>query len=94
MDNLTKYSPAILNNNGNLEASMCVTNIGEYVKLSDIKELLNSSHNNARDEICADIIESNTVCDYCQRTVGAKVACSFSVQDFSCFRGRKLSPIA
>ena len=47
MDNLTKYSPAILNNNGNLEASMCVTNIGEYVKLSDIKELLNSSHNSA-----------------------------------------------
>jgi len=45
MDSLTKYSPAILNNNGNLEASMCVTNIGEYVKLSDIKELLNSSHN-------------------------------------------------
>ena len=38
MDNLTKYGPAILNNNGNLEASMCVTNIGEYVKLSDIKE--------------------------------------------------------
>jgi len=43
MENLTTYSPAILNNNGVAEASMCKTNIGEFVKLSDIKELLQTT---------------------------------------------------
>ena len=52
MENLTKYSPAILNNNGVAEASMVSTNVGEFVKFSDIKELLQTAHNNARDEIC------------------------------------------
>jgi DnaJ-class molecular chaperone len=45
MENLTRYSPAILNNNGVAEASMCPTNVGAYVKFSDIKELLQTSHN-------------------------------------------------
>ena len=44
-------------------------------------------------EIADKKVESNQVCDYCVRRVGAKVACSFSVQDFSCFRGRQLSAI-
>jgi hypothetical protein len=45
MENLTKYSPAILNNNGVAEASMVPTNVGEFVKFSDIKELLQTAHN-------------------------------------------------
>ena len=56
--------------------------------------LAQQTNNTTRDEICANALESNVVCDYCQRTVGAKVACSFSMHDFSCFRGRKLSPVA
>jgi hypothetical protein len=33
--------------------------------------------------------ESNNVCEYCKRNVGARVLCSFSIRDFSCFRGKK-----
>lgn len=44
-------------------------------------------------EIADKKVESNQVCDYCKRSVGFKVACSFSVQDFSCFRGRQLSAV-
>jgi hypothetical protein len=51
MENLTRYSPAILNNNGVAEASMVSTNVGEFVKFSDINELLQTSHNKQSDEI-------------------------------------------
>ena len=63
-------------------------------KTAELVTVKDTFTNSAKGKICADIIESNTVCGYCQRAVGAKVACSFSVQDFSCFRGRKLSPVA
>lgn len=36
------------------------------------------------------IIKSDIICDYCNRSVGVKVACSFSVSNFSCFRGQQL----
>ena len=73
MNNLTKYSPAILNNNGNLEASMCVTNIGEYVKLSDIKELLNSSQNTPC--YCDELAKTICYCDELAGTIRRVVRC-------------------
>jgi hypothetical protein len=64
---------------------MCSKDDGEYVKFSDIKELLQTSHNIARDEICG-----NDVCEYC-----AKHGKCFGTQHFpKCFVGRKLSPVA
>jgi hypothetical protein len=53
MENLTRYSPAILNNNGVAEASMVSTNVGEFVKFSDINELLQTSHNSQSTPLCA-----------------------------------------
>jgi len=58
-----------------------------------IKESPSTDAQQLKAEIADKKVESNQVCDYCVRRVGAKVACSFSVQDFSCFRGRQLSAI-
>ena len=60
MENLTMYSPAFFNNNGTLEPSMIETNVSEYVKFSDIKELLQTSHNKQIMPVCPHY-ESQTI---------------------------------
>ena len=57
MENLTRYSPAILINSGVAEASMLSTNVGEFVKFSDIKELLQTSHNTGSPKLRENTIE-------------------------------------
>ena len=37
LESLPKWSPAIRNAGGQPEAAMCQTNVGEYVKLSDVR---------------------------------------------------------
>jgi hypothetical protein len=66
---------------------------GDYVKFEEAMEASSNSLQQLKAEIADKKVESNQVCDYCVRSVGAKVACSFSVQDFSCFRGRQLSAV-
>ena len=58
---------------------------GEWVKFDDIKELLQTSHNNARDEICAAWLPNEVACAFWGACNCAEVPCRNT---------RKLSPIA
>lgn len=66
---------------------------GVFMPLKNI-EAQNTSDNNARDEICAQIIESDDVCKYCKNDRGDNSTCYSAAIDCSCFIGRKLSPVA
>jgi hypothetical protein len=55
-------------------------------------EALKPSYNNARAEICANVLESDCVCNYC---VDNMTCLGVKMQNFpQCFEGRKLSPVA
>ena len=49
-----------------------------------------TAHNPARDKICADIVKSNIICDYCIAKTGA--GCHRICKKYSGFVGRKLRP--
>lgn len=55
-------------------------------------ESLKSSPNTARDEISADIIESNSFCSYCTGSVDTNRCGSCDALTGDCFVGRKLRP--
>ena len=86
MENLTRYSllPHQVEGFGEM-ILMCSKDDGEYVKFSDIKDLLQTSHNNARVEICPHYIE--------ERVDLTGEGTNFEV--LSCCRtAGKLSPVA
>ncbi len=57
---------------------------GEWVKFSDIKDILKPSHNNERD-----VIFSNNICHYCKTLSICQKPCN-SMK----FVGKKLTPVS
>jgi hypothetical protein len=86
MSNLTRYDLGGYDCGQTCTAcGMEVSADGEYVKFDDIKELLNSSHNTARNEIAVDLLRSIMA-----RTLFSAESQSIIVSEFQ----RQLSSVA
>ena len=85
MSNLTRYTMVVRRDHeGFATAAGKVRQNGEWVKFDDIKELLNTAHNNARDEIllCAD-----------ERTGCSSHVSVCTLHSGGCTMQRKTSPV-
>lgn len=56
--------------------------------------LAQQTNNNARDEICGEIIESAYICSYCKQRNDVDSKMCDKNGGYGCFIGRKLSPVA
>lgn len=91
MANLTRYTMVVRRDeNGFATPALKVRRKGEVVKFAEIEDLLRTSGNTGSPKPAPEIVESSSLCDYCQYGHNEDPGVCGACDDYNCFRGRRL----